>query len=159
MREKVSVNVEKNDSKPTIAAGLLPMSVFLACSLLLFEPAFFAFNSTSKSFQMVIFVGSPLLFSIMAVLIRWHRRFLAFWPAFCSFVIASIALFLMWLPDDFPRLWLGLDPKAPSGRAIIKVSDAAILLLTVVVLGKLLRIDFDSIYLRKGSRPVLGLAV
>ncbi len=160
MREKAPVNLEKDDRKPTtIAERLLPLAVFLICSLLLFEPPFFAFNSTSKPFQMVTFIGLPLLFSILAVLTRWHRRFAAYWPAFCSFVIASIALLLMWLLDDFPRRWLGFDPKAPSGRAIIKVSDAVILLLTVVVLGKVLRIDFDSIYLRKGNRPVLGLAV
>ena len=65
----------------------------------------------------------------------------------------------MWLLDDFLRRWLGFDPKEPSGRAVIKVTDAVILLLTVVVLGKLLQIDFDSIYLRRGTRPYLGLAI
>lgn len=65
----------------------------------------------------------------------------------------------MWLLDDFLRRWLGFDPKEPSGRAVIKVTDAVILLLTVVVLGKLLQIDFDSIYLRRGTSPYLGLAI
>jgi membrane protease YdiL (CAAX protease family) len=152
------VNVEKA-SRPKIADRILPLFIFLICSLLLFEPPFFAFNSTSKSFQVVTFIGLPLLFSMMAMLARWNRRFMEYFPAFCSFVAASIGLLLMWLLDDFPRRWLSLDPKGPSGRAIIKVSDAVLLLLTVVVLGKLLRIDFDSIYLRKGTRPGLGLAI
>ena len=74
-------------------------------------------------------------------------------------IVVSVSLLLMWLLDDFPRRWLGFDPKDPSGRAVIKVTDAVILLLTVVVLGKLLRIDFDSIYLRKGTRLRLALAI
>ncbi len=65
----------------------------------------------------------------------------------------------MWLLDDFPRRWLGFDTTKPSGRAIIKVTDAVILLLTVIVLGRLFQIDFDSIYLRAGTRPYLGLAI
>jgi len=150
----------KNASRsPKIVDRILPLFVFSICSLLLFEPPFFAFNSTSKSFQVVTFVGLPLLFSMMAMLARWNRRFMEYLPAFSSFVIASIGLLLMWLLDDFPRRWLGLDPKGPSGRAMIKVSDAILLLVTVVILGKLLRVDFDSIYLRKGSMPRLGLLV
>ncbi|MGA8214071.1 MAG: type II CAAX endopeptidase family protein [Candidatus Sulfotelmatobacter sp.] len=152
------MNVEKASRWPK-ADRILPLFIFLICSLLLFEPPFFAFNSTSKSFQVVTFIGLPLLFSALAALARKNRRFKAYWPAFCSFIVVSVSLLLMWLLDDFPRRWLGFDPKAPSGRAIIKVSDAVLLLFTVVVLGKLLRIDFDSIYLRKGTRPYLGLAI
>jgi membrane protease YdiL (CAAX protease family) len=153
------VNVEEANHAPKIGERILPFFIFLVCSLLLFEPPFFAFNSTSKWFQIVTFIGLPLIFSGMAVLARWHRRFQEYWPAFSSFVIISIALLLMWLLDDFPRRWLNLDAKAPSGRAIVKVSDAVILLLTVLILGVLLRIDFDSIYLGKGNRPGLGLAI
>jgi membrane protease YdiL (CAAX protease family) len=153
------VSAEEASGRPKVAERILPLSIFLVCSLLLFEPPFFAFNSTSKWFQGVTFIGLPVLFSMMAMLARWHQRFIEYWPAFSSFVMVSIALLLMWLLDDFPRRWLSLDPKGPSGRAIVKVSDAVILLVTVVVLGKLLRIDFDSIYLRKGSRPALGLAI
>jgi membrane protease YdiL (CAAX protease family) len=153
------VNVAEASRRPKITDRIVPLFIFLIFSLLLFEPPFFAFNSTSKSFQLVTFIGLPLLFSTMAMLARWSRRFVEYWPAFCSFVIVSIGLLLRWLLDDFPRRWLNLDPKGPSGRAIIKVSDAVLLLVTVVVVGKLLRIDFDSIYLRKGSRPGLGLAI
>jgi membrane protease YdiL (CAAX protease family) len=153
------VNVEKASRSPKIADRILPLFIFLVCSLLLFEPPFFAFNSTSKRFQTVTFLGLPLLFSALAVLTRKSRRFIAYWPAFCSFIVVSVSFLLMWLLDDFPRRWLGFDPKEPSGRAVIKVTDAVILLLTVVVLGQLLQIDFDSIYLRKGTRPYLGLAI
>jgi membrane protease YdiL (CAAX protease family) len=151
-----SLNVEENGRRPN---RLLPLFIFLCCGLLLFEPPFFAFNSTSKPFQAVTFIGIPLLFSVMALLARRNQRFIEYLPALKSFVIASVGLLLMWLLDDFPRRWLSLDPKGPSGRAIIKVTDAVILLLTVILVGKLLRINFDSIYLRKGSRPGLGLAI
>jgi membrane protease YdiL (CAAX protease family) len=153
------VNDTEAVHKSKITGRVLPLIIFLICSLLLFEPPFFAFNSTSKSFQVVTFLGLPLLFSMMAMLARKNRRFTEYLPAFYSFVIASIGLLLMWLLDDFPRRWLGFDPKEPSGRAVIKVTDAVIMLLTVVVLGKLLRIDFDSIYLRKGTRPRLALVI
>ncbi|MFY9680524.1 MAG: type II CAAX endopeptidase family protein [Candidatus Sulfotelmatobacter sp.] len=136
-----------------------PLIVFLICSLLLFESTFFAFISASKWFQIVTFVGFPLFFSALAVLARKSRRFTAYWPAFCSYIVASVSLLLMWLLDDFPRRWLGFDPKEPSGRAVIKVTDAVLVLLTAIVVGKLLRIDFDSIYLRKGTRPWLALTI
>jgi len=64
--------------------------------------------------------------------------------------MVSTAFLLMWLLDDFSRRWLGLEPKSPPGPAVVKVSDAVILLIAVGVLGKLFRIDFDSICLRKG---------
>lgn len=171
MRQKVSrdynvsakgvnrVNVEKGSGSPRIAGRIVPLFVFLVCSLLLFETAFFAFSSASKRFQIATFVGLPLLFSALAVLARKSRRFVAYWPAFYSFIIVSVSFLLMWLLDDFPRRWLGLGPTSPSGRAVIKVTDAAILLLAVVVLGRLFQIDFDSIYLRRGTRPYLGLAI
>jgi len=136
-----------------------PLLIFLVCSLLLFELPFFAFNSGSKRFHVVAFIGLPLFFSALAAFVRWRRRFLEYWPAFSSYLVASIALLLMWLLDDLPGRWLGLDPKAPSGRAIVKVSDAVIMLLTAVLLGKLLKIDFDSLYLGKGRRLGLGLAI
>jgi membrane protease YdiL (CAAX protease family) len=153
------VNVEKNSRTSKVADRILPLFIFLICSLLLFEPPFFAFNSTSKRFQIVTFLGLPLLFSALAVLARKSQRFRPYWLAFCSFIVVSVSFVLMWLLDDFPRRWLGFDPKEPSGRAVIKVTDAVILLLTVVVLGKLFKIDFDSIYLRKGTRPYLGVAI
>ncbi|HUO16629.1 MAG TPA: type II CAAX endopeptidase family protein [Verrucomicrobiae bacterium] len=146
-----------HESKTT--GRILPLIIFLVCSLLLFEPPFFAFGSADKWFQIITFVGLPLFFSALAILARQNRRFIAYWPAFCSYLIVSISLLLMWLLDDFPRKWLGFAAKAPSGRAVIKVTDALILLLTVVVLGKLFRIDFDSIYLRKGTRPWVSLII
>jgi len=156
---EIGRKIETARRRPTVADRILPLFIFLICSLLLFEPPFFAFNSTSKRFQIVTFLGLPLLFSALAVLARKSQRPMAYWPAFCSFIVVSVSFVLMWLLDDFPRRWLGFDPKEPSGRAVIKVTDAVILLLTVVVLGKVLQIDFDSIYLRKGTRPYLGLAI
>lgn len=137
---------------------MAPLVVFLFCSSILFELPFFAFNSDRKWFQIVIFVGLSLFFSVLAAFVRYSRRFMDYWPALCSYVIVSIALLLMWFLDDFPLRWLGLHPRGPSGRAVVKLSDAIILLLSVVVVRKLLRIDFDSIYLRKGRRR-LGLAI
>lgn len=171
MRQKVSrdynvsakgvnrVNAEKASGGPRIVGRILPLFIFLVGSLLLFETAFFAFSSASKRFQIVTFIGLPLLFSALAVLARKSRRLVAYWPAFYSFIIVSVSFLLMWLLDDFPRRWLGFGPTSPSGRAVIKVTDAAILLLAVVILGRLFQIDFDSIYLRRGTRPYLGLAI
>ena len=156
---EIGRKIETARRRPKVADRILPLFIFLICSLLLFEPPFFAFNSTSKRFQIVTFLGLPLLFSALAVLARKNQRLMAYWPAFCSFIVVSVSFVLMWLLDDFPRHWLGFDPKEPSGRAVIKVTDAVILLLTVVVLGKLLQIDFDSIYLGKGIRPYVGLAI
>lgn len=151
------MNMPEVGRESGLARRVPPLLIFLVSSLLLFEPAFFAFSGGSKWFQVVTFIGLPLLFSALAVFVRW-RRLIEYWPAFSSYVVVSIAFLLMWLLDGFPGRWLGLDPKGPPGRAVTKVSDAAILLFVVAVLGKLLRIDFDSVYLRKG-RLRLGLVV
>ncbi len=136
-------------SESKIAGRILPLLVFLIATSLIFELPFFAFNSGNKRFQIATFIGLPLLFSAMAALVRWRRRFMEYWPAFSSYVMASAALLLMWLLDDFPGRWLGFDPQGPPGRAVVKVSDAIILLITILILGKVLQIDFDSVYLRK----------
>ena len=47
---------------PKTTGRVLPLIVFLICSLLLFEPPFFAFNSASKRFQIVTFLGLPVVF-------------------------------------------------------------------------------------------------
>ena len=147
------------DSSPT--KRMTPLLIFVLLSLLLFEPPFFAFNSSSKWFQVATFVGLPLFFTALAIFARRSRRFVEYWPAFSSFVIASTALLPMWLLDEFPVRWLGLDLKSPAGRAVIKATDTIILLVTVLVLAKLFQIDFDSIYLRKGKLRlglIIGLA-
>lgn len=146
------------ERESTFTRRMPPLAVLLGSSLILFEPPFFAFVSDRKWFQIVTFVGLPLFFSALAAFVRCRRRFVDYWPAFCSYVIVSIALLMMWLLDDFPVRWLGLNPRDPSGRAVVKLSDAVILLLSVVVVGKLLRIEFDSVYLRKG-RLRLGLTI
>jgi hypothetical protein len=89
------MNAEKASCRTKIADRILPLFSFLFCSLLPFEPPFFAFNSTSKSLQVVTFIGLPMLFSMEAMLARCNRRFMEYLPAFCSFLIASVGLLLM----------------------------------------------------------------
>jgi len=151
------MNIAEVVRESGIPRRIPPLLIFLAFNLLLFETAFFAFSGGSKWFQVATFIGLPVLFTALAVFVRW-RRLIEYWPAFSSYVFVSIAFLLMRLLDDVPGRWLGLDRKGPPGRAVTKVSDALILLLAVAALGKLLRIGLDSVYLRKG-RLRLGLTV
>jgi membrane protease YdiL (CAAX protease family) len=152
------MNTASGDRESSLTQRITPFLIFLILSLLLFEVPFFAFNSSSKAFQVATFVGLPLFFSALAAFVRKFGRFIEYWPAFSSFIIVSIALLLMWLLDEFPVRWLGLDLKSPPGRAVIKATDTIILLLTVVVLAKFFRVDFNSIYLRRG-KLALGLVI
>jgi membrane protease YdiL (CAAX protease family) len=152
------MNTASGDRESSLTQRITPFLIFLILSLLLFEAPFFAFNSSSKAFQVATFVGLPLFFSALAAFVRKFGRFIEYWPAFSSFIIVSIALLLMWLLDEFPVRWLGLDLKSPPGRAVIKATDTIILLLTVVVLAKFFRVDFNSIYLRRG-KLALGLVI
>jgi membrane protease YdiL (CAAX protease family) len=152
------MNTASGGRESSLTQRITPFLIFLVLSLLLFEPPFFAFNSSSKGFQVATFVGLPLFFSALAIFVRSFGRFIEYWPAFSSFVIVSTALLLMWLLDEFPVRWLGLDLKSPPGRTVVKATDTIILLLTVVVLAKFFRVAFNSIYLRRGKLG-LGLVI
>jgi membrane protease YdiL (CAAX protease family) len=137
---------------------LFPFTIFVVSGLLLFESQFFAFNGGSWRFQIATFVGLPVLFATIVALLRWRRRFLDYEPAFFSFWMASVALFFMWLLDESPARWLGLDPQSPSGMAVGKVSDVAVIIITFTLLARLFQVSFGSIYLQRG-RLRLGLAI
>ena len=70
------MGVEGASHNSRITGRALPLFIFLICSLLLFEPPFFAFNSTSRRFQVITLVVLPLLFSTIAVLARRRSRFM-----------------------------------------------------------------------------------
>lgn len=152
------MNIAESGRESTISRRIPSLLLFLVSSLLLFEPAFFALSGGRRWLQIATFVCLPLFFSGLAAFLRWRRRFIQHWPVLSSYVVVSVALLLIWLLDELPLRWLDLDPKGPPGRAVVKVSDAIILLVVVAVLARFLRIDFDSIYLRKG-RLRLGLAM
>ena len=126
--------------------------LFLFSGLFLFELEFFAFSGGSRIFHIATFVGLPLLFSIVTLLIRRSPRFIAYWPAFFSYSIVAVALSLMSLMDGWPAR-LGLDPKSPKGMALGKLSDAVAFIVIVVVLTRVFRVSLGSIYLQKGQAP------
>jgi hypothetical protein len=53
----------------------------------------------------------------------------------------------MWLFDDLPIRWVGLDAKRPAGMALEKATDVVILIFTLIVLYRILGIDLGSVYL------------
>jgi uncharacterized protein len=146
--------IQARETKPPRGASF---ALFLLSGLFLFELEFFASSGGSRNFQIATFVGLPLLFSIVALLVRRNPRFLPYWPALFSYSLVSISLFSMWLLDSWPAR-LGLGPKSPQGMALTKASDAVILLLIVVVLAKVFRVSLSSLYLQKG-RLRLGLVI
>ncbi len=99
---------------------LLPFGTLLAAGLLLFELQFFAFNGGGKLFHIATFVGLPLVFSAVTSMLLKSRRFLKYWPAFFSYSVTLVALFFMWLLDEWPARWFGLDPKSPKGTALAR---------------------------------------
>ena len=136
----------------------LSFTVLLFAGLLLFELAFFALQGGGKLFQIATFVGLPITFSIAAAILRKSRRFVDYWPAFLSYAVASIALLPIWLLDEFPARWLGLNLKSPPGMAVGKVCDALLLILTVFVLTRVFGVSQSSVFLQKGKLG-LGLAI
>ncbi len=137
---------------------LLSFAVLLGAGLLLFELAFFAFKNGGEPLQISTFIGLPVAYSAIAVFLRKSRRFVIYWPAFFSYAVVSIALSFMWLLDEFPARWLGLDAKSPPAMALVKVFDTLLLILTVAVLTRLFGVSPASVFLQKG-RLRLGLAI
>lgn len=149
-----SAAVPAPETRPPRGASF---ALLLFSGLLLFELEFFAFSAGGRIFHIAIFVGLPLLFSIVTLLIRRSPRFIAYWPAFFSYSIVAVALSLMSLMDGWPA-WLGLVPKSPKGMALGKLSDAVAFIVIVVVLTRFFRVSLGSIYLQKG-RLLLGLII
>lgn len=129
-------------------------AVFLISGLTLFLLQFVAFNSKSRVFQLCVFVGLPLSFSVITVLLYRNQRLNPFWRVYFSYDIVAIALFSMWLLDDLPLNWLGMDPKKPAGMALEKATDALILLFVVIVLCRLFGIRLGSFYLQRGNLTI-----
>lgn len=98
-------------------------TVFLVSGLALFLLQFVAFNSTSRAFQTSVFIGLPLVFSLLTLFLFRSRNLNAYWPAYFSYATAAVALALMWLLDDPLVNWLRLDSKKPSGMALEKLTD------------------------------------
>lgn len=146
--------VQAREKRPPRGASF---ALFLLSGLLLFELEFFAFSSGGRVFQIATCVGLPLLFSTVALLFHRSSRFIAYWPAFFSYSLVSVAFFFMWLLDGwFARL--GLDPKSPKGMALSKLLDAVVFVVIVVMLTRFFRVSLGSIYLQKG-RLRLGLII
>ncbi len=136
----------------------LSFLVLLFAGLLLFELAFFALKGGGKVFQVATFIALPITYSIVAALLRKSRRFATYWPAFFSYAAASIALFSVWLLDELPARWLGLNAKTPPAMALGKVTDALLVLLTVILLNRSFGVSLGSVFLQKGKLG-LGLIV
>ena len=145
-------------STPTLSRPhrAISFTVFLISGLTLFLLQVFAFNRNNRLFQSCVFVGLPVVFSLVTYLLYQSRSLNAYWQVFFSYSTEAIALTLMWLFDDLPTKCLHLDSKKPAGMALGKVTDAVILICTVIVLARLFRISLGSIYLQKG-RLRLGL--
>jgi len=136
----------------------LSVTVLLVAGLLLFELAFFALKGGGKPFQIAAFVGLPIIYSIVAAVLRKSRRFVAYRPASFSYAVASISLLSIWLLDEFPARWLGLNSKSPPGMAVGKVFDALLLILTVILLTRVFGVSLGSVFLQKGKLG-LGLVI
>ena len=140
-------------------------AVFLISGLTLFLLQFLAFNSKNRLFQSCVFVALPVVFTLTTVLLYRSRNLNAYWQAYFSYTTTAIAITLMWLLDDLLVNWLGLDSKKPAGMAVEKVTDAVILISTVILLSKLFRVSLGSIYLQRGKLKlglifgILGFAV
>jgi membrane protease YdiL (CAAX protease family) len=137
---------------------LLPFSIFLVSGLLLFQSVSLAFSGGGRPFQIATFIGLPLMFSIIAALLHRSRNFNNYWPAFSSYLIAAVALSCTWLLRDSPIRLLGFEPESLTGWVLRKASNTVVLVITVIILTRLLRVGFGSIYLQKG-RLGLGLAI
>lgn len=120
--------------------------------LVIFLPTIVLASVVSREGVLIYRAGTTLLFfMISCVLLRFSRRYAKFWMLPYSLFIASASLLVSWIIIDWPLHWLSIQLGSPIGITAAKLTEAVIVVLTVIVLTLLSGSAIGSVFIKRGN--------
>jgi len=139
--------VSKNQSQNRIGIFIL----FLICGLAIFLINITYANLFPLSIIMALKAGLIILF-LSAVLLTYRiKKFSRYRPVLYAFFTASLAVFLGLYFGKVGLKILNLSFESPAGFAVMKFTEDLLIVISIIVLVKLFKSDFASIYISKGN--------
>jgi membrane protease YdiL (CAAX protease family) len=132
--------------------------LFLFGSLLvfLFGSSYFSLFPTNRS--KVFKISLPIAFLILAFFLVHSEYYAKYWPVSYAFFVAASANLLSTLCGPWLLRLLKLSDNSIKGLALAKLSEALVVIATIIGLFMIAGIDLGSIYIQMGNLP-LGLAI
>ena len=135
-------------------------ALFLACGVLVFPLAANYFSLYPTNTSTAYKTALPLLFLGVSILLRRSEYWYVYWRITYAFFVASAANLMVWLGGTW-LLQLVVFPIAPMTEMVLdKLSEATVVIVTILVLTRLAGWKLGDLYLRRGNlRLGLGLAL
>jgi len=146
------------DRKGASGRRLGLFTLFLACCILVFPLAANYFSLYPTNTSTVYKAALPVLFLGASILLRRSENLHDYWRITYAFFVASTANLLVWLGGTW-LLQLVIIPTAPIIELVLdKLSEATVVIVTILVLIRLAGWQLDDLYLRRGNLR-LGLVL
>lgn len=136
--------------------GLFVIFLISGTLIFVFGSSYFTIFPTNQNF--IYTISLPLFFLAAAIILTRLEGLKVYWPISYAFFIASTANFLSWLLGPWLLPILNISDRTFTGVALAKLSEALVIVLTIIVLTKVIGDDLGSIYLKRGNLR-LGLVI
>jgi membrane protease YdiL (CAAX protease family) len=103
-------------------------------------------------------IGLIVLLLVAVLLVRRSKRFEKYWQVLLGLLILAIAVSLDWVFGHYLIDHLGVNGDTPTGFALLKLNECAVVSSVVISLTLLFGGSLGSIYIQKG-RLKLGLII
>lgn len=150
------VTISDRKGVPGRRLGLF--ALFLACGVLIFPLAANYFSLLPTNTSTMYKAALPVMFLGISILVRRSESLRNYWRITYAFFVASAANLLVWLGGTW-LLQLVVIPTAPMIELVLdKLSEATVVIVTILVLIRLAGWQLGDLYLRRGNLR-LGLVL
>ena len=134
-------------------------SLLVIGGMIIFLPTIVLPSVVSRGGLLVYRAGTTLMFFVIGnILLRFSRRYRKFWMLPYSLFVASASVLVSWIIIDWPLNWLSIQLRSPIGITAIKLTEAVIVILCVIVLTLYPGSAIGSVFLKRGKLR-LGITI
>jgi membrane protease YdiL (CAAX protease family) len=125
--------------------------IFLICGLLIFVfgSSYYLIFPTNQNF--IYSIGLTIFFLGVTAILSRLEGLKVYRPISYAFFIAATASFLSWILGPWLLPILDISESTLTGVGLAKLSEALVIVLTIIVLTKVVGDDLGSIYLKRGN--------
>jgi membrane protease YdiL (CAAX protease family) len=132
--------------------------LFLICEAGVFGILPISSRVRPMSTLLIIHATLTGIFLILAWFLKRNENGKVYWQLFYAFFVAGLAILVSTVFTDQLLNMFGLAPTNPRGMAAAKFFESLLRVLIILVLIRIVGVDWRSLYLQKG-KIVLGLVV